>query len=151
MTDRASVHTGNASEQFLHRNRTLSLVHIVPEELLQRSKNLSGTKHSLSCVVRTSWTFETCQGRVNQHASVGDRKLANNGNETFSRCVNYVQYQRGCAVLARHIFSISEGVQCWRGVITIVLMFLANTEDVPRQYCLPLLILHTSANTARGE
>ena len=27
MTGRASVHTGNALEQFLHRNRTLILVH----------------------------------------------------------------------------------------------------------------------------
>ena len=44
-TDRASVrdHTGNASEQFLHRNRTLIPVHTVPEQLLKRSKNLSGT------------------------------------------------------------------------------------------------------------
>ena len=29
-TDRASVHTGNASEQFLHLNRTLIPVHTVP-------------------------------------------------------------------------------------------------------------------------
>ena len=43
MTDRAPVHTGNASEQFLHRNRTLILIHTVSEQLLQRSKNLSGT------------------------------------------------------------------------------------------------------------
>ena len=43
VTDRASVHTGNASEQFMHRNRTLILVHTVPEQLLKRSKNLSGT------------------------------------------------------------------------------------------------------------
>ena len=43
MTDRAPVHTGNASEQFLHRNRTLVLVHTVPEQLLKRNKNLSGT------------------------------------------------------------------------------------------------------------
>ena len=43
MTDRASVHTGNASEQFLHHNRTLIPVHTVPEQLLKRSKNLSGT------------------------------------------------------------------------------------------------------------
>ena len=43
MTDRASVHTGNASEQFLHPNRTLILVHTVPEQHLKRSKNLSGT------------------------------------------------------------------------------------------------------------
>ena len=42
MTDRASVHTGNALEHFLHRNRTLILVHTVPDQLLQRSKNLSG-------------------------------------------------------------------------------------------------------------
>ena len=41
--DRASVHTGNASEQFLHQSRTLIPVHTVPEQLLQRSKNLSGT------------------------------------------------------------------------------------------------------------
>ena len=41
--DRASVHTGNASEQFLHHNRTLILVHTVPEQLLQQNKNLSGT------------------------------------------------------------------------------------------------------------
>ena len=43
MTDRAPVHAGNASEQFLHRNRTLILVHTVPEQLLKRSKNLSST------------------------------------------------------------------------------------------------------------
>ena len=43
MTDRACVHTGNASEQFLLRNRTLSLVHTVLEQLLKRSKNLSST------------------------------------------------------------------------------------------------------------
>ena len=42
-TDRACVHTGNASEQFLHHNRTLIPVHTVPEQLLKRSKNLSGT------------------------------------------------------------------------------------------------------------
>ena len=43
MTDRACVHTGNASEQSLLRNRTLILVHTVSEQLLKRSKNLSGT------------------------------------------------------------------------------------------------------------
>ena len=43
MTDRACVHTVNASEQFLLRNRTLILVHTVSEQLLKRSKNLSGT------------------------------------------------------------------------------------------------------------
>ena len=43
MTDRAPVHTGNAAEQFLHRNRILIPVHIVPEQLLKRSKNLFGT------------------------------------------------------------------------------------------------------------
>ena len=43
VTDRASVHTGNASKQFLHRNRILILVHTVPEQLLKRSKSLSGT------------------------------------------------------------------------------------------------------------
>ena len=42
-TDRACVHTGNASEQFLHHNRTLIPVHTVPEQLLKRNKNLSGT------------------------------------------------------------------------------------------------------------
>ena len=41
--DRASVHTRNASEQFLHRNRTLIPVHTVPEQLVKRSNNLSGT------------------------------------------------------------------------------------------------------------
>ena len=41
ITDRASVHTGNASEQFLHRNRILIPVLTVPEQLLKRSKNLS--------------------------------------------------------------------------------------------------------------
>ena len=35
MTDRASVHTENASEQFLHCNRTSILVHTVPEQLLK--------------------------------------------------------------------------------------------------------------------
>ena len=43
ITDRASIQTGNASEQFLHRNRILIPVHTVPEQLLKRSKNLSGT------------------------------------------------------------------------------------------------------------
>ena len=43
ITDRASVHTGNASEQFMHCNRILIPVHTVPEQLLKRSKNLSGT------------------------------------------------------------------------------------------------------------
>ena len=43
VTNRASVHTGNASEQFLHHNRTLIPVHTVPEQLLKWSKNLSGT------------------------------------------------------------------------------------------------------------
>ena len=43
ITDRASVHTGNASEQFLYRNRILIPVHTVQEQLLKRSKNLSGT------------------------------------------------------------------------------------------------------------
>ena len=43
MSDRASVHTGNASEQFLHHNITLILVHSVLAQLLKRSKNLSGT------------------------------------------------------------------------------------------------------------
>ena len=43
ITDRASVHTGNASERFLHHNRTLIPVHTVPEQLLKRSRNLSGT------------------------------------------------------------------------------------------------------------
>ena len=40
MTDKASVHTGNASERFVLRNRTLILVHTVLEQLLKRSKNL---------------------------------------------------------------------------------------------------------------
>ena len=43
ITDMAFVHTGNASEQFLHHNRTLIPVHTVPEQLLKQSKNLSGT------------------------------------------------------------------------------------------------------------
>ena len=41
--DRASVHTGNASEQFLHHSRTLIPVHTVLEQLLKQSKNLSST------------------------------------------------------------------------------------------------------------
>ena len=40
MMDRASVHTGNASEQFVYCNITLILVHTVPKQLLKRSKNL---------------------------------------------------------------------------------------------------------------
>ena len=43
ITDRASLHTGNTSEQFLHHNRTLIPVHTVPEQLLKWRKNLSGT------------------------------------------------------------------------------------------------------------
>ena len=34
MTDRACVNTGNASKQFVLRNRTLILVHTVSEQLL---------------------------------------------------------------------------------------------------------------------
>ena len=41
MTERAPVYTGNASEPFLHRNRTLILVHT--EQLLKRNIILSGT------------------------------------------------------------------------------------------------------------
>ena len=40
MADRASVHTGNSSEQFLHRNGTLILVHAVQDQLLKQNKNL---------------------------------------------------------------------------------------------------------------
>ena len=43
MTNRVPVHTGNASGQFLHRNIILILVHTVQEQLLKRSKKLSGT------------------------------------------------------------------------------------------------------------
>ena len=43
MTDRVSAHTGNASEQFLHRSRTITLVHTVPEQLLKWGKNLSNS------------------------------------------------------------------------------------------------------------
>ena len=43
ITDRASVHTGNALEQFLHRNRILIPVHTVLEQLLKWSKKLPGT------------------------------------------------------------------------------------------------------------
>ena len=44
ITDRASVHTGNASEQFLHHNRTLVPAHTIPKQLLKwTGKNLSGT------------------------------------------------------------------------------------------------------------
>ena len=43
MPDRACVHTGNASEQFLLPNRTLILVHTISEQLLKQSKNVSGT------------------------------------------------------------------------------------------------------------
>ena len=38
MMDRACVHTENALEQFLLCNKTLILVHTVPEQLLKRSK-----------------------------------------------------------------------------------------------------------------
>ena len=38
ITDKASVHTGNASEQFVHHNRILIPVHTIPEQLLKRSK-----------------------------------------------------------------------------------------------------------------
>ena len=41
MTDRACIHIGNASEQFLLCNRTLILVHNVSEQLLKLNKNLS--------------------------------------------------------------------------------------------------------------
>ena len=49
MTDRACVHTGNASEQFLLRNRTLILVHIVSEQLLKLAKTYPlQCEHSLN-------------------------------------------------------------------------------------------------------
>ena len=51
ITDRASVHTGNASEQFLHCNRTLIPVNTVPEQLLKRSKTYPvQCEHSLNSV-----------------------------------------------------------------------------------------------------
>ena len=37
MTDRASVHTGNATELFLHRNGTLVLVHTFTEQFSKRN------------------------------------------------------------------------------------------------------------------
>ena len=43
MTGKARVHTGNASEQFLHRNETIIFIHVVAEQLLKGSKNLFGT------------------------------------------------------------------------------------------------------------
>ena len=45
VTDRTSVHTENASEEFLHLNRTFQkfLFTLYREQLLKRSKNLSGT------------------------------------------------------------------------------------------------------------
>ena len=42
ITNRACVHTGNASEQSLHHNRSLIPVPTVLEQLLKWSKNLSG-------------------------------------------------------------------------------------------------------------
>ena len=39
MMDRACVHNGNATEQFLRRNETLFFVHIILEQLLKWSKN----------------------------------------------------------------------------------------------------------------
>ena len=51
MTDSACVHTGNATEQFLHRNETLIFVHIVLEELLKWSKTYPvQCEHSLNQV-----------------------------------------------------------------------------------------------------
>ena len=51
MTDRAAVHTGKASEQFLHCNITLILVHTVPEQLFKRKKTyLVQCEHCLSLV-----------------------------------------------------------------------------------------------------
>ena len=44
LTDRASVHTGNASEQFLQRNGISILVHTLPEQLLKLSKT-----HPVQC------------------------------------------------------------------------------------------------------
>ena len=34
-------------------------------------------------------------------------------------CINYVQYERGCAVLIRHIFSTSEDVQYESGISSV--------------------------------
>ena len=49
VTDRASVHTGNASEQFLHRNRTLILVHTLLEQKpIRYSVNIA----KVCCVAR---------------------------------------------------------------------------------------------------
>ena len=38
MTGRASVHTENATEQFLHRTRILILVHTIPEQFSKRNE-----------------------------------------------------------------------------------------------------------------
>ena len=50
MSDTASVHTGNTSEQFLHCKIPLILVHTLPEQLFKRSKNLSSVNIALSLV-----------------------------------------------------------------------------------------------------
>ena len=61
MTDRAPVDTGNVSEQFLHRNRTLILVHNVPEQLLKRSKTYPvQCEHSLK--IQSNVCFQCWHG-----------------------------------------------------------------------------------------
>ena len=39
MTNRASVHTGSATEQIVHRNKTFTLVHTVPEHILETERS----------------------------------------------------------------------------------------------------------------
>ena len=48
----ASVHTGNASEQFLHRNRTfITLVQKVPEQLFGTEQKLFGSLGTIAIVI----------------------------------------------------------------------------------------------------
>ena len=55
MTDRACVHTGNALEQFVLRNRTLILVHTVSEATFEKeqkpirySVNIAKSSHGVN-------------------------------------------------------------------------------------------------------
>ena len=57
MTDRASVHTGNATERFLHRSETLILVHTVTERFSKRKgAEQKPIRHSVNIASDTGLT-----------------------------------------------------------------------------------------------
>ena len=89
ITDRATVHTGNASERFLHHNRTLIPVHIVPEQLLKRSKTYPvQCEHSLiSLPVWAEECEKTLQNNIHQDTQLDDGHGGDLNDLSYLLCI----------------------------------------------------------------